>query len=817
MKKVSTVISFLMLLVLGAFAQRGERMRGNLPEIPRDKSVIMGVVLDENTNHPIEYANIVIYRIKDSTQVTGTVSNNRGFFYIAGLKPGKYYVTVDFIGYKSITISDVTIKKLDEKVRLGRIYLKPVVLQGEETEVVAERPEISYQIDKKVIDVSKQLTSLSGTAVDVLENIPSVTVDVEGNVSLRGSSNFQVLINGIPSILEPNEILQQIAASSIERIEVITNPSVKYDPDGTTGIINIILKKGHEKGMNGMLNFNGGLDEKYGGDFLINFQKNKWNFYVGANFNHGKYPGDMETRNESMIQGITTHINSQGSSYRQREFYYIRSGFSYKLSPADIFDGALRIGGMNFERGSNLNYTRFSSFSPIVENYFNESSSKRSGSFFSGNLNYKHKFLQEGHEFTLRVNYRGRDGDDKTINSLRDSLQQITDGQQTFEEGPNKRLRFQMDYSYPYSMNGKLELGANGRLGRYDDNTRFEFYNPTQGGFVEDTTFAKSVHYKRNILALYGQISNNVKGVQFQLGLRGEYTYRDITLSKTNESFKIDRWDYFPSLHISSKFMTGLQAMASYTRRINRPRGWFLEPFETWDDAYNVRKGNPDLKPEYIDSYEAGIQFPWKRNFVSLEAYYRITNNKIERIQQVYSPEVTLHTFDNIGKDYALGIEFMSNVDLFPWWNVRLMGNLYDYRIKGVLFNESFDENSFNWDLRFNNSLSLGKRSQIQLNLIYNSPTVSSQGHREGFASVNLGVKYDLIPRTFIATLQVRDLFATSKYEFSTTGPDFNRYNYFSMDAPIVMINFRYFINNYKPKRMREEQDVNGMEEGEDF
>jgi len=256
--------------------------------------------------------------------------------------------------------------------------------------------------------------------------------------------------------------------------------------------------------------------------------------------------------------------------------------------------------------------------------------------------------------------------------------------------------------------------------------------------------------------------------------------------------------------------------MASYTRRIERPRGWYLEPFETWSDAYNVRRGNPDLKPEYIDSYEISYQTNFDRNLFSLESYYRFTDNKIERIRSAYEgyENVTLSTIDNVGTSYAYGLESMLNMKIKRWWNFNLMVDLFQYRIKGNLYANSYSNESFNWNARFNNNFLVTTSTTVQLNTSYHSPSVTSQGERKEFFVVDAAVKQELISKKLFATLQVNDIFSTSKHEFINEGPDFYSYTYFDRDAPVVMLNLTLNINDYKNGRKRNgEMEIEGEDE----
>ncbi|MBU4445926.1 outer membrane beta-barrel family protein, partial [bacterium] len=286
-----------------------------------------------------------------------------------------------------------------------------------------------------------------------------------------------------------------------------------------------------------------------------------------------------------------------------------------------------------------------------------------------------------------------------------------------------------------------------------------------------------------------------------------------------DSTFSFKDWDIYPTLHSSYQFGGGQQFMASYSRRIKRVRGWYLEPFKTWMDAYNVRQGNPNLKPEYIDSYEAGYQKSIGKSLLSFETYYRVTHNKVERVRTVYDKDVFLQTFANVGKDYALGTELMISISPYKWWNLNIMGNIYDYRVKGELYDEPFNEGSFNWSTRVNNTFRLGKSTRIQLNGNYSSPTVSAQGKNGGRFFTNLAVRQDFWNRKLSATLQLRDILGTAVHEFTSEGPGFYSYNKFSRQPRMLSFTLTYNFNNYKVERDRR-QDENGMEfddEGGEF
>ncbi len=804
MKRVCNLLFFfLMIMSVTLFAQRGGK---------RGKGNIYGKVFDKTTKAPIEYANVIIYKKSDSSQVTGNITDRNGIFKITEVPFGNYYCMVQFMGYSTSTIDDIELSRQSRSIDLGEIDLSVTEIVTEGVEVVGNRAPVTYQLDKKIINVAEQATVISGTAADVMENVPSVNVDIDGNVSLRGSSSFTVLIDGVPSVLDANDALQQIPAGSIQNIEIITNPSAKYDPDGTAGIVNIILKKEKFSGFSGMVSMNAGSDDNYGTDFLMNYRNGFYSFFIAGDYNQRNRPGERITRTETIVNNIKNYVQSDGNSGRTMKPYSFQAGLSLFLSERDNVNISTRFGKRAMEGDNKLNYKEWDDNNTDAYQYLSRELSDRSRTFVSTDLNYRHQFEKKGHEIFLQAIYQKRDGDEETINELREKNIQV-EGKKTIEKGPSKVIRFKGDYTYPINQDHKLEAGIQGRVGESEDLNRYFQFDSLSGKYLEQKDFGKNTEYNRNINSSYLTYSGIFDNFSVQGGLRGEYTYRDIKLIETGEKFKIDRWDYYPTIHTAYKFENGLQIMASYTRRIKRPRGWYLEPFLTWSDAYNVFKGNPGIKPEFIDSYELGTQLYLKSTLISLETYFRKTNDKIERIREVYKENIFLHTYDNIGKDYSFGGEIMLNTDLLSFWNVNCMGNFYNYKVEGVKNGKSFENDSFTWNVRFNNSFDLGKQTTLQFNGRYNSPSVDSQGESKGYYSADLAVKKQLFEKKLALTLQVRDLFKSVKREFTSVNDDYYYFTRSTRNAPMVMLNISYNFNNFKQEKGKRDQDMGEEEE----
>jgi len=777
--------------------------------------IITGKVIDHADGQPVQYAYIILHKEEDNAQAGGTITKKDGRFLLHNIKPGAYYLTVKFMGFRADTLRNIRIGRKNHKVFLGEIPLYEMHLKTGTIEVLAERPAISYQIDKKVINVSKQHTVVSGTAVDVLENVPSITVDMEGNVVLRGSTSFLVLIDNKPSILEATDALQQIPASAIKDIEIITNPSAKYDPDGTAGIINIITKKNRLLGLNSLINLNTGLDDKYGADFLLSYRLDGMNLYLGGDFNSRHYPGTRTEERQTTIRDTTTFIHSKGRAVRERLTYSLRGGVDYDLTSHDVLSLGIRYGYRKGRRILTQAYEQWSRPFTSALLYDSYGMLKRWGHFYSVHLDFRHQFLKKGHVLSGSVLLQKRDGNEETHDQLRDAAGKQSGGRKAGENGPSKPLRVKIDYTRPLNSKDKFEAGYQSRFDYSEDITKLSVFDTSLNSYIPQPLFGHTVEYENNIHSLYMMYSGKKSGLGYQGGLRGEYTDREITLKGENQIFTLNRLDWYPTLHLSYKFNSGRQAMASYTRRLHRTRGWYLEPFITWIDAYNVRKGNPDLKPEYIDSYELNHQTYFGRNLFSIEAYYRITYNKIERVRRPYpgQKEVSLHTLENVGRDYMLGSELMLNMTVFKRWNINLMGSLYDYRIEGALYNRPFSKESLNWHIRFNNTFRIGSSTRLQVNGRYNSPSVSSQGRRLGYLSWNAGIRQEFLKRRFSLTLQARDIFDTAQWDFTTESPGFYSHTIYKRKAPMVMLNISYKLNHPQKKQVRNAPDDSMNEE----
>lgn len=779
--------------------------------IAQGEGTISGRVLDSETRRSLEYTNIVLFS-EDSLQITGTVTHADGQFALRGLDPGSYFLEVMFLGYERRRIPLSLLPGGD--LELGDLLIEPSAVLLEGVTVESERPSLTYQIDKKVIDVSQMSASISGNAAEVLENIPSVSVDIEGNVALRGSSNFTVLIDGRPTIMDAQDVLQQIPASSIGRIEIITNPSVKYDPEGTAGIINIILAKQDESGLSGLVTANLGLREKYGGDALLEYTDPGFKALFGIDHNNRFFGGKEREVNSTAYQGTISHTRTDGDSRRGRIFWGLRGALEFTVSPRDFLTIGIRHGQRENAQSSALHHDQWSE--PAMQHTLSTNTVHRSrkGWFNALTMNFLRKFNADGHEINANLQL-GWDRSDEYTGSELHVGPDILSGRKTTEKGPEREFEGKIEYVLPLRQGQRFEAGYQGEAEYSSEATGLLEYDTVGGTYTQLPQFTKDVSYETNEHAVYSLYAGEIGAFGFQGGLRGEYTQRKIRLNQTGEGFGINRWDYFPTLHATYKFGSVHQILASYTRRIDRPGGWELEPFETWMDANNVRRGNPSLVPEYIDSYEFGFQTLVGGVLLTAELYNSVRHNKIEDVRTVYGENVTLRTPANVGTDYSFGTEFLANFDLVSGLNVNLVGNLYRYKIDGVVLDEPFSRSSVQWTARMNTTLKIGRSAQMSMNTRIESATVTSQGTRKGFASVDLALKQDLLQKQLSLILQVRNVLGSADREFSHSGEGFSLYRYSERESPVVMLTVRYRLNDFR--RNGGEGESPGEEGGEEF
>ncbi len=812
--KLKSVFVSLVFLIASFSAAFGQSPSGGSMVRPAGGS-ISGKVFSKDQKVAMEYTNVVLYRASDSSMVTGSITDKKGAFRFEGVRNGKYYLQVHFIGFNIRKIGNIVISSDHKNIVLPDIYLVPATATLKDVEVTASQSRVSYQIDKKVVDVSKDLTAAGGTAIDALQNVPSVNVDLEGNVTLRGSSNFTVLIDGRPSVLSGSDALQQIPASAIKNIEIITNPSAKYDPEGVGGIINIILKEEKRKGLNGMVGGSVATANQYQGNVLLSYRKGKVNYTLSVNGNHRPMNMHSVQYNQTTTNDTTLYRNSDINGVRGRKGYRVKGGVDFYFTEKTNLFLSASLGNYGFTSNNNSNISMYNDPMTYQADSNSVNNSNHGGNYYSGQIDFLHKFNDLGHQIEMLVFYSDRLGNDvETQNSYGtdanwNRLGYAVNSIQTQTKDTSSDFRFKIDYALPVGIKGKFEAGGEARVGHETGQYDYMNYDTAAGTWSFNPANSSVIDFTRNIYAAYVSFKDQIDQFGYELGFREEYTGRSVNTNDGTGIFKISRFDYFPSIYLSYKFNHNYQLYTSYTRRIDRPHGWDLNPFPRIIDAYNIRVGNPKLEPEYIDSYELGVQKAMGPSFISLEGYYRIGRNNVADILTLGNNGIIYHTNANLDKDYSAGVEAMINLRPVKWFDFNISGTVYHYRLTGNVTGSSVSAKSTNWNTRFTPSFKLKHDFQIQFMGVYRSPTVTVQGSRKGFFYTNLALRKDFFRKKLNVILSARDLFKTAKWDMISTGTGFYNHSTFQRQSPIFSFSINYFINNYRQKQNRQQQNPN--------
>lgn len=822
--------SLLFTLIITVFALRagsqtpsqfGGGERGNVPGTgaASHSLTVKGIVVEADTHAPMQYANVTIFSEADSAIVGGVMTAPNGSFEIKKLSPGVFFVRANFIGFEKATIPKVILRPNAPVVDLGKIELKEATEKLAEVEVKADKTRVEFKIDRRVVNVSQELTATGGSAVEVLENTPSVQTDFEGNITLRGSSSFTVLIDGKPSVLTGSDALRQIPASNIENIEIITNPSAKYDPDGVSGIINVIMKKNQRDSFSGLINLTAGINDKYRGDMNFNFRHQKWNFLLGADFTDTNSKGKRDMEQELYAAENTTFRYTTGDGSMARKGKSVKGGIDYQIGKNTSVGMTATIGNRSFGNAHIGLLHQFDNMgTPDIYSY-QDNSTTRSGDYWNSNLNFQQKFKKQGHDLQGLFYVSGNNGDDREYQTsfLTDpSWQPIAPNptkNRSNEASDQKEYRAKLDYTLPLNEKDKLEAGYQARV--QNENVLFTFEESVSNDvWTNNPSFSSSFDYHSNIQSVYSTFSHAGEGASYQIGLRGEYTDRNIKNIKSPDPHTFNSFDFFPTLHFSQKLKNNFEFQASYGRRLNRPEGYMLEPFASYMDQYNIRTGNPDLKPEYTGSYDLTLLKRIEKSFVSLESYYRNTKGLMTRVQTLGTDGIFYNTMDNLNNDYSLGAELMANIEVKPGFRIIASGTLYDYWLRGAINGKSIDKSSTNFDSRLNVDMKIAKDTRLQITGVYRGATASAQGAQDPMMFANAALKQDFFKNKLTATLQVQDIFGTMKFQGTSYSEGFSSKFKFKREPQVVQLTLSYKLNNFKSKPAREQEQGQGNEQG---
>jgi outer membrane receptor protein involved in Fe transport len=773
---------------------------------------IAGQVFKEDTGEALYAASVGVWNAADSTLVTGAASDQDGHFYIDRLVPGEYFVQISFIGYETITTKPFLITEENRNIDLGRIGLTFETGMLEAVVVTAERADVAFEIDRTVYNTKNQISSSGGSATDVLQNIPSVEVDIDGNVSLRGNQNLSVLINGKPSPLKGEfltSFLQQLPASSIDRVEVIPNPSAKYDPDGQAGALNIVLKKEAELGTSGGITLGGGSNGEYNASGNFNLQKGKLTLFANYGFRRGDRDSEGYNFRENRFLDPLSFVEQDNFGTSNSLSHVINTNVDYALSERST----LSLSGLLSSRsgdGENVNsYAQLGSSRNISGRYdrLNGNESDRLAMDYS--LSFRRTIEASKNEFSAEVRYSRSRGDD--IDELRQRaltieglLSDLTPEIETNEmDNLSNDLTVQVDITRPLGQ-FRLETGVKGTLRQLDNQFLAESFDYGLDAFLADLNRSNEFLYDERIAAGYGIVSGGLGKFEAQAGVRVEQAMTSFDLTTTNETYDNDYFSVFPSAFLAYNLSQTGQLKASYSKRISRPRTSQLNPFTSFVDPLNLRVGNPQLQPEYIHAFELSFQQITNFGSVSITPYFRRTVDEMQRYKSVDENGVSTLTFRNFDKSDSYGAELIGSMRLGQKLSGFASFNAYKVVTDGSNINEELGNDAISWSTRASATWQVRGGTDVQLFYFYRAPRDVAQGRISSFSMANISIRQKLLQDRASLTLRVSDPFDQMGFQFEVDDDTFYQLGTRKWESQSASLTFTY--NFGKPPRRRPEQ-----------
>jgi hypothetical protein len=815
-------------------------------ELKSEKNVIItGKVIDKDTKVPLEYATIAFFSKSQKKIVDGGITDLNGDFSIA-IPTGLYDITIEYISYKKITLSN---KKIEKDENLGSIYLELDMESLGEVEIIAERTTVEIKLDKKIYNIGKDLTTAGGTVSDALNNVPSVSVDINGGISLRGNENVKILINGKPSAMAgfgDTNVLSQLPAEAIEHVEVITSPSARYDAEGTAGILNIILRQKETLGFNGSLNLTVGNPDNVGISTNINYRTEKFNLFSNIGFRYFNSPRNSINDTKYFDRIINNVISSpeferikeDQKVERLNRNYNASVGMEYFLSTKTSITGSVfyRYGE---DRDKSLNNSNRFNGGSIVEQTLRTERQSEDGNNYQFALNYITKFNSSGHELTADVQYEN--GNDKQFTFFNEDY--ITTNQanpepfqieNVLETQDQKKSLFQVDYVLPIGENTRFEAGYRGNFENTIKDYTLEQEDLNTGNLVVNDTISNIFDYTENVNAFYSQYGTKFGDFSFLLGLRLENTQLkgNIDSALTDEEleasfgFPIDvdfNKNYlglFPTLNLI--YNLGIEGESEesvtlgYNRRINRPRGWFINPFPSRSSRTNVFQGNPNLNPAFASAFDLGYLKRWDKLTLTTSVYYQHETDSFERVQE-NTGEQTSDGIDiirtipiNLSTNKRTGAEFGILYNPKKWLRLNTSFNFFQFETDGEFNGVDYSAKNNSWFARLSSKVTLPSKIDWQTNMFYRGARQDAQSDSRGVFSIDLAFSKDIFKDNATISLNVRDLLNSNKYNSITTTEFFQRDSQFQWRQRQINLSLIYRFKQQKKAPERQRGGENG-------
>ncbi len=802
---------FFALLFLGListlFAQRPQGGGpGNFSKLK-----LTGIVVDKETQKPLEYTTISLINKRFPERIQGGITDAKGNFNLE-VFPGQYTISIEYIGFDKINIEN---KVLRENEDLGRIELEIAAETLQEVELVGERTEVEIRLDKRIYNVGKDITVRGGSVADVLDNVPSVSVDVEGNIALRGNENVRILINGKPSGLvglSGPQGLRSLPAESIEKVEVVTSPSARDEASGTAGILNIILKKEELEGFNGSFILNGGFPTTYGGNATLNWRTKKLNLFSTTSLRNSESRGGgiFESENFNPVRFVN----------EDRDYQRFRNSIFFNLGAEYFFNDKTSLTVSGFVRKSNNesnNTTEIENLNAsglVIDRFGRYQFEEEVDNSQQFTANFTKKFDDKGHELIIEFQTEAS-GEDES--DLAENTSTFNQESETLED--QSRTLLQMDYVWPVNENTQFELGYRGNFSTQE--TEYNVFDLLESGRTPNVQLTNFLGFTQNVNAAYTQFGQKIEQFSYLMGLRMEKTHIEIDQRTSNIYKEKDYTDWFPTLNLSFEFSEKENITLGYSRRIRRPRSWSLNPFRSLTSLTFFREGNPDLDPSYSNLYDLGYLKRWDKFTFNGSIYYQKATQVIERITEATGelvvvsedPLVELPQFRstsiNLSENARTGTEF--TLTYTPKRRVRISGNfnIFNSETIGSYKGVALDREIISWFARLNSSFPIPFGINTQFNGFYFGPRANAQTESKGVVTFSGALNKPLFNDKATLSFRVSDILNSSKRKSTTETADFRNYTEFQWRQPTYIFTFTYRINERKMDRRRNNRGQN--------
>jgi hypothetical protein len=787
-----------------------------------NKVIVTGTITDSETNIPLEYATISVFNVNSEKAVNGVISDSNGEFSIE-LNKGNYDFKVEFISFKIKYYRNITV---NDPLDLGTIELSIDENMLEEIEVIGEKTEIEIKLDKTVYNIGKDLTLKGSSVSDVLDNLPSVEVDIEGNVSLRGNESVRILINGKPSGLvgiSSNEALKQFPSESVEKVEVITSPSARYNAEGTAGIINIILRRSKLTGFNGSLSLNSGYPERYGVSANLNYRTKKLNFFNNVGYNTRTSEGSFINETEYYTdQAINNFLNENGVRDSERNSNYLNTGIEYFISDKTSLVGSYvsrkSDGFTNNTNNVNQNFNTISKFSERLEK---ESEIDDTNEF---SINLTHDFNKEGH--VLTIDYQKEKSSENENGFISNSQLKPVFTKYLSEKVNTDEIQeselFKIDYVLPIKKDGQFELGFR-RSNQYQDIDYLAENEDLNGNFINDLNLSNTLLYNEKVNAFYTQYGNKKNKFSFLLGLRYEESKTTVKQLANNTNNVKNYNDFFPTLNLSYQIKENETITFGYNRRIRRARSYFINPFPSKSSATNIFQGNPNIDPTYSNGIDLGYLKRYEKLTLNGSVYYRketgvftfISENTGDfvLVNEILVP-VLRRTPINLASNKQIGLELNANFTQSKNWRLNGSLNFYESETLGEYMGITYDSKNLTWSGRLSNNLKLFSSVDWQTSFRYRAPQKTAVSERKASIYSNTAFSKDLSKDKITLTFKVNDIFETGKWRIESFNENYKSYSESNWRGGRTLeLNLIYRFNQ-KKKQSRNSGGYNDYNEG---